>query len=108
MGIRRIYMRKKIILFILSFLYSSFLVVGYSFNKTGSFEIIENNLLTSILIFLGLLFGFFFLLKFIFNKLDSLKEKKTKESNNKIIKLFNNKTFIFCLITELIDLRPRI
>lgn len=101
-------MRKKIIISILSILYSSFLVVGYSFKKTGSFEIIEDNLLTNILIFIALVFGFFFLLNLIFNKLDNIKDKKSKESKNKIVKLFNNKTFVFCLITIIVLWLPYI
>lgn len=102
--------RKTIILIILSFLYSSFLIIGHSFYITDSFKYIEKHIVLSIIAFIFLFALFYFILNKLFYYLDNMKikDKDKKIRDSKIYKLFNNKTFLFCMVFMIICWLPYI
>ncbi len=99
--------RKNIIVMLLSILLSIFLIVGNSFKKKGSFEFITNHLIIHTVTFLILIFIFYKVISFLFEKLDNIKWKESQEFN-KIIKIFNKHPFLFCFIIILICWFPYI
>lgn len=99
--------RKNIIVMLLSILLSIFLIVGNSFKKKGSFEFITNHLIIHTVTFLILIFIFYKVISFLFEKLDNIKWKESQEFN-KIIKIFNKHPFLFCFIIILICWLPYI
>lgn len=99
--------RKNIIVMLLSILLSIFLIVGNSFKKKGSFEFITNHLIIHTVTFLILIFIFYKVISFLFEKLDNIKWKENKQSN-KIIKIFNKHPFLFCFIIILFCWLPYI
>lgn len=99
--------RKNVIVMLLSILLSIFLIVGNSFKKKGSFEFITNHLIIHTVTFLILIFIFYKVISFLFEKLDNIKWKESQEFN-KIIKIFNKHPFLFCFIIILICWFPYI
>ena len=93
--------RKEIIVFILSLIYSSFIIVGTSFIKTNGFNFIEKHLFLNIICYILLIILIYFLLNKLFYIFDLKKIKFinfTKIKNTKLYNLFIKNTFVFSLI----------
>lgn len=99
--------RKNMMSILLSILLSIFVIVGNSFQKKGSFEFITNNLIIHIITFLILIFIFYKVISFLFQKIDNIKWKENQQPN-KIVKIFNRHPFLFSLIVILICWLPYI
>lgn len=101
-------MRKRVITIILSILYSFFLIIGNSFARTNSFELIKENLLINVLAFIGIGIIFYIVINILFNYLDKKKKNKSDKPKSKILKLFEEKTFIFSLLFIIVCWLPYI
>lgn len=90
--------RKNVITFLLSFLITSFMVIGTSFIMSGSFKTIKNHPLITILSFILLVKILWEIIKFLFDRLDNKKEKKQKTKTKKLKILFDKHPFIFSFV----------
>lgn len=103
--------RKKLTLTILSIIYSTFIIVGNSFIKYDSFKLIEKYPILNIIFYIILIISFYFILKKIFNLLESKKQilpKLNKFKKTKIYKTFDKHPFLFSLIFMLLCYLPYI
>ena len=103
--------RKKITLTILSIIYSTFIIIGNSFIKYDSFNLIEKYPILNIIFYILLIISFYFILKKIFNLLESKKQilpKLNKFKKTKIYKTFDKHPFLFSLIFMLLCYLPYI
>lgn len=103
--------RKKVIVTILSILYSTFLIIGNSFIKTNSFKYIEKNIFLNIVTYFIYIMIFYYLINIVFNLIDNKKIKIPKMKRIKKIhlyELFNKNTFLFSLIFMIICWLPYI
>lgn len=103
--------RKKVIVTILSIIYSTFLIVGNSFIKTNSFKYIEKNIFLNIVTYFIYIIIFYYLISTAFNIIDNKKIKIPKMKGIKKIhlyELFNKNTFLFSLIFIIICWLPYI
>ena len=103
--------RKKITLTILSIIYSTFIIIGNSFIKYDSFKLIEKYPILNIIFYIILIISFYFILKKIFNLLESKKQilpKLNKFKKTKIYKTFDKHPFLFSLIFMLLCYLPYI
>lgn len=99
--------RKKFISIILSIIFSLFMIIGNSFKKSGSFDLIVKFPLKNLFFFLLLVFLFHKIIYYLFGKIDtfSFQEKKSK---SRLVILFEKHPFLFCLIIMLICWLPYI
>lgn len=103
--------RKKLTLTILSIIYSTFIIIGNSFIKYDSFKLIEKYPILNIIFYIILIISFYFILKKIFNLLESKKQilpKLNKFKKTKIYKTFDKHPFLFSLIFMLLCYLPYI
>lgn len=103
--------RKKVIVTILSIIYSTFLIIGNSFIKTNSFKHIEKNIFLNIVTYFIYIMIFYYLINTVFNLIDNKKIKIPKMKKIKKIhlyELFNKNTFLFSLIFMIICWLPYI
>ncbi|MBR1385596.1 MAG: hypothetical protein IJ568_02060 [Bacilli bacterium] len=104
-------MYKKTIINILSFLYSSFLIIGTSFFVSHESKLILDNIFLSILIFVFLFLLFKHIISFVFKYLDNIDSKKNKK-DIKVFKkykdVFERHPFIVSFITILVFWLPYI
>lgn len=103
--------RKKITLTILSIIYSTFIIIGNSFIKYDSFKLIEKYPILNIIFYILLIISFYFILKKIFNLLESKKQilpKLNKFKKTKIYKTFDKHPFLFSLIFMILCYLPYI
>ena len=75
--------RKNIITFLLSFLITSFMVIGTSFIMTGDFRVIKKHPLITLLSFILLIKIFWEIIKYLFDRLDNKKDKEKSKAENK-------------------------
>lgn len=105
-------MRKKIYIYLLSFIYTLFIVVGNSFYQGNGFEYIEKNIILNLFISLILYIIIYFIIKLLFKKIENKSKKKYKIIEKiktlKLYKLFRNHPFLFSLIFILIFWIPYI
>ena len=104
-------MYKKTIINILSFLYSSFLIIGTSFFVSHESKLILDNIFLSILIFVFLFLLFKHIISFVFKYLDNIDSKKSRK-DIKVFKkykdVFERHPFIVSFITILVFWLPYI
>ena len=104
-------MQKKIIINILSFIYSFFLIIGTSFFNSSDTKLITDNIFLSILIFIFLFLLFKHIISYIFKYLDNIESKK-KRKDIKILKKYKEMLelhpFIVSFITILVFWLPYI
>lgn len=104
-------MQKKIIINILSFIYSFFLIIGTSFFTSSDTKLITDNIFLSILIFIFLFLLFKHIISYIFKYLDNIESKK-KRKDIKILKKYKEMLelhpFIVSFITILVFWLPYI
>ena len=85
---------------VLSFIFTIFLILGYSIHTTGSLKLIFDDIqyiLITIIKYIGLYTFINISLNVIYNYLENLKIKNIKES--KLVTLFKKNPFIFSIIT---------
>lgn len=90
--------RKNIITFLLSFLITSFMVIGTSFIMTGDFRVIKKHPLITVLSFILLVKIFWEIIKYLFDRLDNKKDKEKDIKKGKLGKLFDKHPFIFSIL----------
>lgn len=90
--------RKNIITFLLSFLITSFMVIGTSFIMTGDFRVIKKHPLITLLSFILLVKIFWEIIKYLFDRLDNKKDKEKDIKKGKLGKLFDKHPFIFSIL----------
>lgn len=90
--------RKNIITFLLSFLITSFMVIGTSFIMTGDFRVIKKHPLITLLSFILLIKIFWEIIKYLFDRLDNKKDKEKDIKTGKLGKLFDKHPFIFSIL----------
>ena len=90
--------RKNIITFLLSFLITSFMVIGTSFIMTGDFRVIKKHPLITLLSFILLIKIFWEIIKYLFDRLDNKKYKEKDIKTGKLGKLFDKHPFIFSIL----------
>lgn len=90
--------RKNIITFLLSFLITSFMVIGTSFIMTGDFRVIKKHPLITLLSFILLIKIFWEIIKYLFDRLDNKKDKEKDIKAGKLGKLFDKHPFIFSIL----------
>ena len=90
--------RKNIITFLLSFLITSFMVIGTSFIMTGDFKMIKKHPLITLLSFILLIKIFWEIIKYLFDRLDNKKDKEKDIKKGKLGKLFDKHPFIFSIL----------
>lgn len=103
-GSEVVYEKKKIIVLILSILLSLCNLIGISFSKCNSLELIYDNILMTTLLFIIILVVIYYILHYIYTLLDSKKEEKAnyKIKSNKWIKLFEKRPILVSFIVLLI------
>ena len=96
--------RKTIIVVILSILLSLCTLIGISFSKYNSLELIYRNILITISLFIIILVVIYNILHYIYRILDSRKEEKAnhKVKSNKWIRLFEERPILVSFIILLI------
>ena len=90
--------RKNIITFLLSFLITSFMIIGTSFIMTGDFKVIKKHPLITVLSFILLVKIFWEIIKYLFDRLDNKKDKEKDIKKGKLGKLFDKHPFIFSIL----------
>ena len=90
--------RKNIITFLLSFLITSFMIIGTSFIMTGDFKMIKKHPLITVLSFILLVKIFWEIIKYLFDRLDNKKDKEKDIKTGKLGKLFDKHPFIFSIL----------
>ncbi len=90
--------RKNIITFLLSFLITSFMVIGTSFIMTGDFRVIKKHPLITVLSFILLVKIFWEIIKYLFDRLDNKKDEEKDIKKGKLGKLFDKHPFIFSIL----------
>lgn len=90
--------RKNIITFLLSFLITSFMVIGTSFIMTGNFKMIKKHPLITLLSFILLVKILWEIIKYLFDRLDNKKDAKKRKKTGKLGKLFDKHPFIFSIL----------
>ncbi len=99
--------RRNIILSILSFMYSSFIIIGTSFFVSNGFKFFSKYLILNILAYIILFIAFFKVLDKLFNYFENRKEKKSGKSN-KLIDLIMKHPIAFSMIFMIICWLPYI
>lgn len=94
--------RKRIIVSILSFLLTNFVLIGISFDFYKSLNLFQRKPFLSILLWVFSFFLFYMILNDIFKRLDNCKPKQTKMSKFKILNLLNDHPFIFSFLVLLL------
>lgn len=103
--------RKNLITLILSIIYSTCIIIGYSFMLTNSFKWIDKHLFINIVLYIILVSIIYIILNKIFTILDNKKTNIIKFNKIKKLKLynrFNKRTFLFSLIFMIICWLPYI
>ncbi len=90
--------RKNIITFLLSFLITSFMVIGTSFIMTGNFKMIKKHPLITLLSFILLVKILWEIIKYLFDRLDNKKDAEKRKKTGKLGKLFDKHPFIFSIL----------
>ena len=90
--------RKNIITFLLSFLITSFMVIGTSFIMTGNFKMIKKHPLITLLSFILLVKILWEIIKYLFDRLDNKKDEEKRKKTGKLGKLFDKHPFIFSIL----------
>lgn len=90
--------RKNIITFLLSFLITSFMIIGTSFIMTGDFKMIKKHPLITVLSFILLVKIFWEIIKYLFDRLDNKKDEEKDIKKGKLGKLFDKHPFIFSIL----------
>ena len=99
--------RRKIILSILSFMYSSFIIIGTSFFVSNSFKFFSKYLILNLLAYIILFIAFYKVLDKLFNYFENRKEKDSKKSN-KLINWIMKHPIAFSMIFMIICWLPYI
>lgn len=90
--------RKNIITFLLSFLITSFMIIGTSFIMTSDFKMIKKHPLITVLSFILLVKIFWEIIKYLFDRLDNKKDEEKDIKKGKLGKLFDKHPFIFSIL----------
>ncbi len=90
--------RKNIITFLLSFLITSFMVIGTSFIMTGNFKMIKKHPLITVLSFILLVKILWEIIKYLFDRLDNKKNAEKRKKIGKLGKLFDKHPFLFSIL----------
>lgn len=96
--------RKKIVVFILSFILSLCTLIGISFSKYSSLKLIYDKFLLTILLFTIILFIIYKILFYLYTRLDCISsmENNNRKKSNKFLERFDRKPILFSFILILL------
>lgn len=94
-------MRRKIIVTIMSLIYTALMTIGKSFIVSDSFSYINENLLKVIIMSIITFIIFYFILDKLFDKIDNF-ENKSEKRRSKILNIFNEHPIIFSMVVILL------